>query len=110
MENSLLKAKYPTKEIMQKALNNEKRINKIETCMGEYSDHIRRHTDIIEPKLNRLDIVMFGEQGDDGAIRELHRLSDMDERLIKIETTINKLAWLIVLAVAGALLKLVIIG
>lgn len=64
MENTL-RSKYPTKEVMRKALNNEKRIINIE---DEFGNHIQRHEDVFGPMLVRHDIILFGEKGDNGLV------------------------------------------
>ena len=116
METSL-KQKYSTKELKQDiidvgdvVLQNSDRIKRIEACVGEFSDHAQRHIDVFDPKLNRLDIIMFGEKGDDGIISELRNLKTLDKRFQKLEDSLNKVMWVVIIAVLGAILKIVIIG
>jgi len=104
MEHAL-KAKYPTKELKREILENRDRITNVEQCMGDYSNHIQRHGDVLDPKLLRHDIILFGEQGDNGLVRQIDKMSDS---LAKIESGINRVLWVVILAVIGAVLKLVI--
>jgi hypothetical protein len=108
-----LKAKYTTKELKQDImdntdviLENRERIKNVEACVGEFGKHVQRHGELLDPKLLRHDIILFGEKGDNGLVRQIDR---MGESLDKIESGMNKILWAIILAVIGAILKLVIL-
>ena len=108
-----LKPKYTTLELKkdiietaEMALENRDRIKTVENCVGEFSNHIQKHTDVLDPKLLRHDVVLFGEKGDNGLVSKITRLGDSMDR---IEGGINKVLWVVILAVLGAVLKLVII-
>ena len=111
-----LKPKYTTLELKkdiietaEMALENRDRIKTVEKCVGEFSQHIQKHTDLLDPKLIRHDVILFGTNGDNGMVKKLDKLDDANDRLVKIEATLNKLMWTVILAVLGAVLKLVII-
>ena len=76
----------------------------------ELHEHLQRHTDKMDPKLHNVYEAVFGEKGKGGLYDEVERLRIMDSRLEKIETGINRVLWVMGLAVLGALLKLVILG
>ena len=118
-----LKAKYSTRELKQDIvdagdviIDNSKRIKKIEDTIGDFTDHTTRHREVIDPKLDRLDKIMFGELGDNGIavrIKDIdntltNKFIGIDNRMEKIESGINKVLWVVILAVLGAVLKLVI--
>lgn len=56
-------------------------------------EHLQRHELKIDPKLHNLQVVVFGERGDNGLNSEFkelrHCYKDIDERLDKIEKNIN---------------------
>ena len=108
-----LKPKYSTLELKKEivetaemALENRDRIKTVEKCVGEFNNHIHKHADVLDPKLLRHDVVLFGERGDNGLVSKISHLGDSMDR---IEGGINKVLWVVIIAVVGALLKLVII-
>lgn len=108
-----LKPKYSThelkKDIIENAeaiLENRDRIKKVEEKVGCIGAHMTRHKDVIDPMISQHDVILFGEKGDNGLVRQIDKMSDS---LAKIETGINKVLWAVILAVVGAVLKLVIL-
>lgn len=108
-----LKPKYSThelkKDIIENAeaiLENRDRIKKVEEKVGCIDAHMTRHKDVIDPMISQHDVILFGEKGDNGLVRQIDKMSDS---LAKIETGINKVLWAVILAVVGAVLKLVIL-
>jgi NADH/NAD ratio-sensing transcriptional regulator Rex len=111
MDNAL-KTKYTTRELKEDImdnvgaiLENRERIKNVERCMGDFSNHVTRHGEVLDPKLLRHDIILFGEKGDNGLAHEIDKLSIS---MTKIESGVNKVLWVVVLAVISSILKLVI--
>lgn len=108
-----LKPKYSThelkKDIIENAeaiLENRDRIKKVEEKVGCIDAHMTRHKDVIDPMISQHDVILFGEKGDNGLVSKITRLGDSMDR---IEGGINKVLWVVIIAVVGAVLKLVII-
>ena len=107
-----LKPKYNTRELKkdiienaETILENRERIKKVEASVSCIDAHITRHKDVIDPMVTKHNIVLFGPNGDDGLA---HRMNNVSDSLEKIEAGINKVLWTVILAVVGALLKLVV--
>jgi hypothetical protein len=64
----------------------------------------------IDPKLHDVHEAVFGKGNQGGLCDEVERLKAIDRRLQKIEDGLNKVVWVVGLAVLAAVLKLVIIG
>lgn len=78
-----------------------------------FDEHLQRHELKIDPKLNNVHEAVFGEKGKGGLCDDVTKLKEtdfpsIDKRLEKIEAGINKMTWVVVLAVLAALLKLVL--
>ena len=73
-------------------------------------DHLHEHALKLDPKLHDVYHTVFGQQGKGGLCEEVESLKNMDKRLQKIEDGINKIIWIVLLAVLAAVLKLVVIG
>ena len=72
-------------------------------------DHLQRHELRIDPKLHDVHEAVFGKGNIGGLCDEIGRLKAIDARLQKIEDGLNRVFWVIGLAVIGAILKLVLI-
>ena len=108
-----LKPKYTTRELKadivesaEAILENRERIKKVEEKVICIDQHITRHKEVIDPMITKHDLTLYGPNGDDGLT---HRMNSMSVSLGKIEAGINKVLWVVILAVLGAVLKLVII-
>jgi len=86
-------------------------VQKVKT---ELDAHLHDHDIKLNPKLCEVHKAVFGERGKGGLIGEVEKaelmMNSIDERLEKIESGINKIAWAILAAILAAVLKLVIIG
>lgn len=105
-----LKAKYSTKENRKEILDNRDqilencdRIKNVEKCVGEIGDHIQHTNDVIEPLVFEHKQLLSGK---DGLITQF---AIVKTSLDKIESGTNKVLWAIILAVIGAVLKLIFI-
>ena len=65
----------------------------VKDVLARLQNHIQRHTDKCDPMLERHDIILFGELGDNGIVREIQEMS-------KLKTDIKQLKWLLITAVA----------
>ena len=76
-------------------------------------EHLQEHALKINPKLHDVYHAVFGEQGKGGLCDEVDKMGDnmksINVRLVKIEDGINKILWVVILAVLAAILKLVIL-
>lgn len=83
---------------------------KVNTRLNE---HLHDHEVVYNPKLEKVHEIVLGN-GKGGLIEEVKEhqftMKTIDERLEKIESGINKIAWAILAAILAAVLKLVIIG
>lgn len=76
-------------------------------------EHLQRHELKLDPKLHNVHEAVFGPGNQGGICDQVEKLrgniSMIDKRLTNIENGINKVLWVVVLAVLGAVLKLVFI-
>jgi hypothetical protein len=72
-------------------------------------EHLQRHELKIDPKLHDVHEAVFGKGNIGGLCDEVERLKAINLRLQKIEDGLNRVLWVVGLAVLGAVLKLVIL-
>jgi len=81
---------------------------------AELDKHLERHQHEYYPKLTEVRDAVFGPGNKGGLCDDVEKLRDkmgaINEKLQGIESSINKVLWIIILAVIGAVLKLVIVG
>ena len=75
-------------------------------------DHLTRHKDVIDPILDRHDKLLYGEKHDNGMVKQMTVFGtcfdDVNKRLGKIEAGVDKVIWIVLLGVIGAILALVL--
>ena len=75
-------------------------------------DHLTRHKEVTDPMLDRHDKLLYGEKHDNGMVKKINDFDkcfdDVSKRLGKIEAGIDKVVWIILVGVIGAILALVL--
>lgn len=79
---------------------------------GVIDDHLAQHRDLYNPRAERMNVVLFGKDGNDGLVTDVrdldHCYNDIDKRLTSIEGYIKWLILLVMGAIIGAGLNLII--
>jgi len=76
------------------------------------NNHLRKHSDKIDPKIHNHHVVLFGENNDNGlcaSTRELKdKMKNVENRLDKYDVNINKIVWMVGGTLITAVLNLII--
>jgi hypothetical protein len=67
---------------------------------GELQKHIQKHDDKYDPKMHRHDILLVGQDGDDGLCSDIRDLNKRLQDLEKIKAELSGVKWAVVVAVA----------
>ena len=82
--------------------------------MDELCDHLTKHKDVYDPRSEKMQKTLYGETGVNGLAGMLKaqgkNIDEITMKLGKIESGIDRVLWVVGLAVLAAVLKLVIIG
>jgi len=65
----------------------------VKDVLGKLDNHLQRHSDKLDPMLERHDIILFGKDGDNGITSEVKEMS-------KLKDDIKSLKWLLIGTVA----------
>lgn len=80
----------------------------------ELCDHLTRHKDVYDPRAEKMHKTLYGETGVNGLAGQLKAQGDKIDiiavKLEKIGSGIDRVLWVVGLAILAAVLKLVIIG
>ena len=82
--------------------------------MNELCDHLTKHNDVYDPRSEMMKKTIYGETGTNGLAGQLKSQADkidqISVKLEKIGSGIDRVLWIIGLAILTAILKLVVIG